>query len=440
MTTVDEPAATGSLPGDPAPAHPADEKIPSGTRIVAGLFSAQAAFAMSTSVQVAVTSLIAVQLAGTEAIAGVPAALGLAGRAGFAYPLGWLMDRFGRRGALGLGYFLGGVGSAFAILAMATGSLWLFLVAMLAIGMGRASADQSRFVAAEVSPLERRARAIGIVVFAGTIGALGAPPLIAFTTSLAEANGWDPLAAAVGAASVMTVVAAFLVWALLVPEPLVISRMYNRLQARQEGREESATRGIQELFRLRPVQFALLCLIVGQAVMVMVMVVLPIHMTHYDHGLPAISLVLLAHTLGMFGLSAFTGTLIDRFGRYQVILAGAIMLAASSLLAPISPDVVPLAVLMFFIGLGWNYTFIAGSTLFQDQVRGNNRGRAQGVLEALSSTAAAGGSLLAGVIFSSADWFGVAMVGFATATLLAVLAIWAWIVTGRRRAATTTPS
>jgi len=30
------------------------------------------------------------------------------------------------------------------------------------------------------------------------------------------------------------------------------------------------------------------------------------------------------HTLGMFGLSAFTGYLIDRFGRIQMLMVGAL--------------------------------------------------------------------------------------------------------------------
>ena len=72
--------------------------------------------------------------------------------------------------------------------------------------------------------------------------------------------------------------------------------------------------------------------------MVVLMVMTPLHMDHQNHGRDAISLVISAHTLGMFGFSPLTGYLIDRFGRIPMLVVGALTLIAAALLAPIAAD------------------------------------------------------------------------------------------------------
>ena len=66
------------------------------------------------------------------------------------------------------------------------------------------------------------------------------------------------------------------------------------------------------------------------------MSVTSLHMHNHNHGLDDVSLVISAHTLGMFGLSVVNGALIDRLGRRRAIAVGAVILIAGSLLAPTS--------------------------------------------------------------------------------------------------------
>src|SRR3972149_275666 len=89
-----------------------------------------------------------------------------AGRAAAAYPLGWIMDKRGRRAGLSAAYAAGVVGSLLGALAIIWGSFALFVFAALLFGVARGGAEQSRYVAAEAHPEDRRARMIGLVVFA----------------------------------------------------------------------------------------------------------------------------------------------------------------------------------------------------------------------------------------------------------------------------------
>ena len=104
---------------------------------------------------------------------------------------------------------------------------------------------------------------------------------------------------------------------------------------------------------LPTVQLAILAMLVSQTVMVVLMVMTPLHMDHQHHSRDSISMVIAMHTLGMFGLSALTGYLIDRFGRITMLLVGAIILIASALLAPASTNQYILALALFLLGLGW---------------------------------------------------------------------------------------
>lgn len=95
-------------------------------------------------------------------------------------------------------------------------------------------------------------------------------------------------------------------------------------------------------------------MVFGQLTMVLVMTITPVHMHHHHHEITAISWVIMAHTLGMFGLSFPVGWLVDRLGRTKMILSGSLILMAACLLAPLSAEVCWLIVALFLLGLGWN--------------------------------------------------------------------------------------
>ena len=87
-------------------------------RITGVLFLALSFFSASTIAAFTLSPIISAQLSGSEAAAGFPNTLGLVGRAAFAYPMGYLMDRLGRRIALSSGYSLAIVGGAISVWAI----------------------------------------------------------------------------------------------------------------------------------------------------------------------------------------------------------------------------------------------------------------------------------------------------------------------------------
>ena len=70
----------------------------------------------------------------------------------------------------------------------------------------------------------------------------------------------------------------------------------------------------------------------------------------------------------MFAFSVFSGQLADRWGRGPVIITGAATLVLACAAATLSPDVLPLGVALFLLGLGWNFCYVGGSTLLADQL------------------------------------------------------------------------
>jgi MFS family permease len=147
-------------------------------------------------------------------------------------------------------------------------------------------------------------------------------------------------------------------------------------------------------------QLATATLIFAQVAMVMVMVVTPVHMHGHHHELSAISLVIMAHTLGMFGLSFVTGWLVDRYGRPRIIAGGGLFLAVSCFIAPFSHDVLWLSIALFLLGLGWNLCFIAGSALLFDVLRHEERGRIQGLTDTMVNVSSGVGNFCSGLVFA----------------------------------------
>jgi MFS family permease len=148
-------------------------------------------------------------------------------------------------------------------------------------------------------------------------------------------------------------------------------------------------------------------------------------MRGHHHDLIDISVVISSHTFGMYAFSIVSGRLADRWGRGPVILTGSATLIMACLAATISPDVLPLGVALFLLGLGWNFCYVGGSTLLADQLSPLERARTQGANDLLVGLASAVGSLGSGFIFAALGYNVMAFVsaGFALIPFV-VAAIW----------------
>jgi MFS family permease len=373
-------------------------------RLTAVLFASQSMTSAALIASITVIPIVGVELSGQQVLAGLPSTVMQAGAAAAAYPAGRLMQRYGRRPGLSLGFALGLAGMLIDAAAVVVASFPLFLLGLALLGLARGITDQSRYAAADAAPLARRARAISMVVFASTVGAIGGPALVGPLGLVAEALGLPALAGPMLGGAALFALAGILVATLLRPDPRDVAR---QLAAVESARHDAPVavagpgRSFGEVVRASLSRLALTSMVLGQAVMVLVMSVTSLHMHNHAHGLGDISLVIGAHTLGMYGLSVVTGGLADRLGRPLTISLGALLLVAGALMAPLSLLTPWLALALFLVGLGWNLCYIGGSTLLSDSLTATERGRVQGASDLLVNLGSASGSLGSGLILAS---------------------------------------
>ncbi|MBL8093547.1 MAG: MFS transporter [Anaerolineales bacterium] len=392
--------------------------------LLAGQAVSSAAYLASTTVG----ALAVLELSGRHELSGLGGFVYMLGGAGSAYVAAHLMERIGRRRGLAAGFLLGVVGAALSGLSIIAGQLLPYLVGYLLLGAARGITEQSRYAAAEMVTTAARGRAISSVVVGGTFGAILGPSLVAPLGDLARSFGLNPLAGPWFLSATVFAATAVMLFAFLRPDPADIGR---QLRADRGPEQETATaagpaRSWGQLLAEPSVQAALGALILGQLVMVMVMAMTSVHLHDHGGGLGEISLVITAHTLGMFGPSIFSGNLVDRWGRVPMILVGSVLLIAACALAPASLDTTILAFALLLLGLGWNFTYVAGAALLTDSLTLAERARGQGATEVLVNAASGLGSLAGGPLMAVGGYLLINTLGLLIALAPLALAANLW--------------
>jgi MFS family permease len=208
------------------------------------------------------------------------------------------------------------------------------------------------------------------------------------------------------------------------PDPLSLSRWLMASEARTKSSSESTIRPLRQILSQSEVILAIASMSLSQLVMTAIMVITPLHMDHHAHSIGDISNVITAHTLGMFGLAMVSGWLVERYGRIPIIALGSYLIILASFMAPTSFGVWFSAIGLFLLGLGWNFCFVAGSSLLTDALFAGERGQVQGINEMLVALASAVGSLGTGIVFGWQGMMGVGVAGLAFTLLLLGMALW----------------
>jgi len=394
-------------------------------RKITGILFAQQSLASAGFIAAAtLNSIVGKELSQNPSWAGVPTAVYLLAGAFSAFMWGYVFDAIGRRKGLVTGLGTGVVGASVTFYSIAIHSFPVFLIGMVLMGITNSAVQLGRFAAAEVNRPEHRGRAISNVVIGGTVGSVIGPFVAGPAGAVVGSWGVDELAGAYLVAAVLFAVGAVVVFFGLRPDPREIGR-----QVAEQFPETASTTGqarsVFEIFRQPAAAVALVSMVLGQMVMVLVMVITSLHMRGHNHNLTDISAVISSHTFGMYAFSIVSGRLADRWGRGPVILTGAATLVLACIAATISPDVLPLGVALFLLGLGWNFCFVGGSTLLADQLSPLERARTQGFNDLLVGLASAVGSLESGFIFASLGYNMMAYVSAAFALVpLVVVILW----------------
>jgi MFS family permease len=369
-----------------------------------------------------VNALVAVDLTGTTAMAGVPGAVFVTGQAFGAVVWGLSLERLGRRGGLALGQILGVIGSVIAIIAVIDRSFLVFLSGMVLVGMARSAVDLGRFAAAEVHLPADRGRAIATVVLGSTVGAVVGPLLVGPTGRMAVSLSGPELAGPYGVGLVGLILAAILIFAGLRPEPRDVGRELARLHPESVPSQE--TRSLAEIVRTPGVIVATGSMVFAQVVMMVPMSITSVHMKAHQQPLTAVSMVISAHTLGMFAFSLWSGRMTDRWGRGPVIILGAATMILSCLLGAPATSFWPVLVALFLLGLGWNFAYVAASTLLADQLSPPERAKTQGFNDFLLNLSSAASQVGSGVIYAAGGFGIMNLTAAALAVIPLFLALW----------------
>lgn len=391
-------------------------------RITGALFLSQSLGSAGSIAAATVAAIVGAELSGNVAWAGVPAAVAQVGVALGALLWSRASDRIGRRGALSAALLTGALGAVLSLFGVASGNFGLVLVGLFVGGSGNAAVQLGRFVAAEVNPKARRARALATVVLGGTFGSVVGPLLVGPTSALVMTWGWNEIAGPYLATGVGYFLTAIMLFASLRPEP----RLIGEAIAREERGPVVAApaRDLPQLLRDPSVRTAIASVVTAHMVMVGLMQMTSLHMHGLAHPLTSIALVFSSHTFGMFAFSMVSGWLADRWGRRPVLGMGAVITLGSCLMAPLSPELLPLSIALFLLGLGWNLCYVAGSALLSDALTPAEKGRMQGFNDLLVGGAAAAATLLGGWIMAGPGGYTtMGLLGAAaTAPLLVVVA------------------
>ena len=391
-------------------------------RKITGILFAQQSLASAGFIAAAtLNSIVGKELSGHSDWAGVPSAVYLLAGAFAAFMWGYVFDLIGRRDGLTIGLGIGAVGSGIAFYAIAIHSFAIFLGGMVLMGIANAAVQLGRFAAAEVNPPEHRGRAISNVVIGGTVGSVIGPFVAGPAGNLIGSWGIDELAGAYLVSLVLFVIAAIVVFIGLRPDPREIGKQVAEKYPDTIVRSR-VVRSMAQIFSQPAALVALTSMVLGQMVMVLVMVITSLHMRGHQHDLTDISLVISSHTFGMYAFSIISGRLADQWGRGPVIITGSLTLVIACIVATISPDVLPLGVALFLLGLGWNFCFVGGSTLLADQLSPDERARTQGFNDLLVGLASAIGSLSSGFIFAALGYNTMAFISAVFAVIPLLLA------------------
>ncbi len=366
--------------------------------LMATLFAAQVSASTGFTMSLAVGSIMAAAITGTNTWSGLPVAVGALGGALASWPLARLMDRVGRRPGLTLGYALAVGGAGLGMLAVLQRSFPLFLVGMALFGVANASNMLARYAAADISLGPQRGRAMGLIVWGSTVGSIIGPNLMDSAVRAGSVLGVAAVASPFLISLAGYAVAAALTHVLLRPDPLAIARLREPPHVAPGG--SARRRPVAEIVREPRVALAFIVLMIGQLVMIGTTSTSTLYLHDQGHPVGTIGVATSLHLAGMYVSSPLSGWLSDRFGRLPMIGVGGIILMVACGLAGLVPGSAGGLVIagLFLNGIGWNLAFVSASALLTDALSPDDRTSIQGLADLCMGAMGFVGSAVGGVI------------------------------------------
>ncbi|PEJ10883.1 MFS transporter [Bacillus wiedmannii] len=374
---------------------------------------------------ITVGALLAQQMLGTDAYAGLPAAMFTMGSAVAAFFVGKLSQKYGRRIGLAGGFIVGGLGAIGVVVAALTNSIILLLVSLLIYGAGTATNLQARYAGTDLANKKQRATAISITMVMTTFGAVAGPNLVGVMGRFAHSIGIPELAGPFILSAVAFILAGIVLFVMIRPDPLLIANMIETYKQEHTYKGQAVTEEATE--NKRGITVGAIVMILTQIVMVAIMTMTPVHMGHHGHGLSAVGLVIGFHVGAMYLPSLVTGMLIDKIGRTTMSIAGGVILLAAGVIAAIAPSdsLILLIVALSLLGLGWNLGLISGTAQIVDATIPSTRAKTQGKIDVFIALAGASGGAMSGMVVANSSYAALSLAGGVLAFMLIPVVIWA---------------
>lgn len=393
------------MPDTPGPLS--DLPIRRNASLLAGAMAMQSA---ALQLSAAMSSLTFALVTGVTSLLGLGPALTMIAAAISAQPAGRLMDRVGRIPVLAGGFLAGAIGTTL----LGLGSYWRSPVAavpgFVLLGVAGATGALTRAAAGDMYEPAHRARGIAFVMFGSVFGAILGPTVFAPIFRDREVSP-ESLLVPWLAGGAMLLVAAVVVLSVR-PDPKRIAEEIERSFGIASDHGAPST-PLAQILRRRGVVPAVIASVVSFAVMATVMNLTGYVMVQqHHHPQHLVFPVIGAHVLGMYLLMPAVGMIVDRVGRRETLAAGLALLGLSAGGLTWIDAVMPTAILLFGLGLGWNASFVAATTQLADLTTAAERGKLLGFNDFVAGTA---GSLLVIVGGMALDGFGVSTLSLGAA-------------------------
>jgi len=355
------------------------------------LISSQVFAFTAATVTVFISGIIGSQLSPIKTLSTLPPSIYVVGTAAATIFAAKIMSIIGRRLGFVFSSVVGSISCLIGAYAIMIESFFIFCIAKFILGATMAFTHQYRFAAAESVEKEKAPKAISSLLLAGIVAAFLGISLSNYTKNFVS----DYL-----------YVGSYLTLAILTLIPSFLLFFFrDTKEVSFASHEENKSRNYLEFLSDPKFLQAITSAAFAYAVMSFLMTATPISMHIVHHlSLEKTGIVLQFHVLAMFLPSLFTGNLIKKFGYSYMMYAGVLFYILTILMSFFEPSFLNYFISLIFLGIGWNFLFISGTSLLVTTYKPEEKFKAQGFNDLLVFSSMAIASLSAGVLISLASW------------------------------------
>ena len=339
---------------------------------------------------ISINGLAGLALSPTPLYATLPITAYIIGSALTTVPASLAMARWGRRAGFMFGSAMGIVGTSTAALGMLTGSFVLLCLGTFCTGIYNAFAQYLRFAAVDVADAYDPAvkeRAISLVLAGGIAGGLIGPELSKITINLLPAA----FAASYLVLAAVALVAGLVASRLVIPQAVISA-------------SAAAARPLAAIARQPTFVVAVAVGAISYGSMNLLMTATPLAMKVCGFGYPDAADVIKWHVVGMFAPGFFTGHLIRRFGVLTIMLVGCALMFLTVIIAHAGLTYWHFWFALFALGVGWNFMFVAATTLLTTTYTTAEKAKVQGVNDLTVFITMISSSAASGALVSTSGW------------------------------------